>query len=132
MLNIKERHREADLKSLAVVNGIFVPSIDILIPTYNEPVFILRRTIIGCQALDYENKTIYLLDDTNRLEMRKLAGELGCNYMIRPDNTYAKAGNLNHAIANTNGELIVVFDADFVVRDNGSIRMRQENYIHCS
>ncbi|QMS90893.1 glycosyltransferase [Nostoc edaphicum CCNP1411] len=118
MLNIKERHREADMKSLAVISGKFVPSVDILIPTYNEPVFILRRTIIGCQALDYANKTIYLLDDTNRSEMKELAEELGCHYMTRPDNSYAKAGNLNHAIAQINGELIVVFDADFVPTKN--------------
>ncbi len=118
MLNIKERHREADAKSIAVISGSFVPSVDILIPTYNEPVFILRRTIIGCQALDYANKVIYLLDDTNRSEMKELAEELGCNYITRPDNSYAKAGNLNHAIAKTNGELIVVFDADFVATKN--------------
>ncbi|MEH2253803.1 MAG: glycosyltransferase [Nostoc sp.] len=118
MLNIKERHREADVKSLAVVSGSFLPSVDILIPTYNEPVFILRRTIIGCQALDYTNKRIYLLDDTNRSEMRELTEELGCQYLTRPDNSYAKAGNLNHAIAKTNGELIVVFDADFVATKN--------------
>ncbi|MHC0065438.1 glycosyltransferase [Nostoc sp. UIC 10890] len=118
MLNIKERHREADMKSLAVISGSFVLSVDILIPTYNEPVFILRRTIIGCQALDYAKKRIYLLDDTNRSEMKDLAEELGCHYMTRPDNSYAKAGNLNHAIAKINGELIVVFDADFVPTKN--------------
>ncbi len=118
MLNIKEHHREADMKSLAVFSGMFVPFVDILIPTYNEPVFILRRTIIACQALDYVNKEIYLLDDTNRSEMRILAAELGCYYIIRSDNSYAKAGNLNHAIAQTNGELIVVFDADFIATKN--------------
>ncbi|MEH1822790.1 MAG: glycosyltransferase [Nostoc sp.] len=118
MLNIKERHREADMKSLAVLSGSFVPTVDIFIPTYNEPVLILRRTIIGCQALNYASKKVYLLDDTNRLEMRDLAEELGCYYLTRPDNSYAKAGNLNHAIAKTNGELIVVFDADFIPTNN--------------
>jgi cellulose synthase (UDP-forming) len=118
LLNIKERHREADAKSLAVIDGSFTPSIDILIPTYNEPTFILRRTIIGCQALEYANKKIYLLDDTRRLEMKYLAEELGCEYITRPDNSHAKAGNLNHAIAKTQGELIVVFDADFIPTKN--------------
>lgn len=118
MLNIKERHHEADVKSLAVISGNYVPNVDILIPTYNEPSFILRRTIIGCQALDYANKTIYLLDDTTRLEMRELAEELGCYYITRPDNSYAKAGNLNNAIAKTDSELIVVFDADFIPTKN--------------
>ncbi|MBW4612595.1 MAG: glycosyltransferase [Desmonostoc vinosum HA7617-LM4] len=118
MLNIKDRQREADEKSLAVIHGSFNPSVDILIPTYNEPEFILRRTIIGCQALDYANKKIYLLDDTQRPEIRDLAAELGCKYITRLDNSYAKAGNLNHALANTNSELIVVFDADFIPTKN--------------
>ncbi|WP_017319166.1 glycosyltransferase family 2 protein [Mastigocladopsis repens] len=118
MLNVKDRCREADEKSVAVINGHFVPSVDILIPTYNEPAFILRRTIIGCQALEYANKKIYLLDDTRRPEIKKLALKLGCEYVIRPDNRYAKAGNLNYAIAKTDGEFIVVFDADFVPTKN--------------
>lgn len=118
MLNVKDRHREADQHSSSVIDGSFRLSVDILIPTYNEPVFILQRTIISCQALEYANKKIYLLDDTRRPEMRQLAQDLGCEYIIRPDNKHAKAGNLNHAIAQTNGELIVVFDADFVPTKN--------------
>ncbi|PHJ66527.1 UDP-glucose-beta-D-glucan glucosyltransferase [Nostoc linckia z18] len=118
MFDIKERHQEADVKSQAVVRGSFLPFVDIFIPTYNEPTFILRRTIIGCQALDYTNKKIYLLDDKNRPEMKYLAEELGCYYITRPDNSYAKAGNLNNAIAQTHGELIVIFDADFVPTKN--------------
>lgn len=73
---------------------------------------------MGCQALDYPHKTIYLLDDTRRPEMRSLAAELGCEYRTRPDNLHAKAGNLNHALAQTTGELIVVFDADFIPTRN--------------
>ncbi len=118
MLKVKPRHREADKMAVAVMEGSFTPSVDILIPTYNEPTSILRRTIIGCQALEYDNKKIYLLDDLRRQEMQCLAKELGCEYITRPDNRDAKAGNLNNAIAQTNGELIVVFDADFVPTKN--------------
>ena len=118
MLNVKDRSQQASRYALAVTSGRFTPSVDILIPTYNEPVFILRRTIIGCQAIDYANKTVYLLDDTQRPEVKKLASELGCAYITRNDSRYAKAGNLNHAIAKTKGELIVVFDADFVPTKN--------------
>ncbi|MBM0745331.1 glycosyltransferase (plasmid) [Phormidium sp. CLA17] len=112
------RRPEADLLSMDVINGVFTPSVDILVPTYNEPPFILQRTIIGCQALEYSPKTIYLLDDTHRPEVQALAAELGCEYITRPDNLHAKAGNLNHALAYTSGELIVVFDADFVPTKN--------------
>lgn len=122
MLRVRDRRREADLKSAAVIYGEFVPSVDIFIPTYNEPIFILRRTIIGCQAIDYPNKQVYLLDDTQRPEVKALAAELGCEYMTRPDNRDAKAGNLNHAIAHTHGELLVVFDADFVPTHNFLLR----------
>jgi len=122
MLKMKSRNREADQLTNQVLDGSFQPSVDIFIPTYDEPIFILRRTLIGCQAIEYANKKIYLLDDTRRPEMKQLAEELGCGYMTRPDNRYAKAGNLNHAIAKTSGELIVVFDADFIPTKNFLIR----------
>ncbi len=104
--------------AVAVESGNFAPPVDIFIPTYNEAAFILRRTVIGCQALDYANKKVYLLDDTKRPEIKLLAKELGCEYITRPDNIHAKAGNINHATALTNGELIVVFDADFIPTKN--------------
>ena len=122
MLRVKNRQREADFLTLQVLNGSFHPSVDILITTYDEPEFIVRRTIIGCQAINYTNKKIYLLDDTRRSEMKQLALKLGCEYMTRPDNRHAKAGNLNHSLPETNGELIVVFDADFVPTKNFLIR----------
>jgi cellulose synthase (UDP-forming) len=118
MLRVKDRRREADRMAVAVESGNFAPPVDIFIPTYNEPAFILRRTVIGCQALDYANKKVYLLDDTKRPEIKLLAKELGCEYITRPDNIHAKAGNINHATALTNGELIVVFDADFIPTKN--------------
>ncbi|GBF82245.1 glycosyltransferase [Aphanothece sacrum] len=117
-LNIKERRREADLYSQAVIEGSYHPSVDIFIPTYNEHYFILKRTVIGCQALNYANKEIYILDDTRRTEIKQLAEELGCYYINRPDNLDAKAGNINHAIAQTQGDLIAVFDADFIPTNN--------------
>ncbi|WP_449001108.1 glycosyltransferase [Myxosarcina sp. GI1(2024)] len=118
MLRFRNRQPEADRLSLQVKNGTFNPTVDILIPTYDEPEFILRRTVIGCQAIDYLRKTIYLLDDTKRPQIAQLAKELGCKYLTRPNNDHAKAGNLNHAISRTKGEFIVVFDADFVPTRN--------------
>jgi cellulose synthase (UDP-forming) len=50
--------------------------------------------------------------------MKQLAEELGCEYLTRPDNQHAKAGNLNHALAKNSGELIAVFDADFIPTKN--------------
>jgi cellulose synthase (UDP-forming) len=118
LLRSRDRRGQADHLSQDVISGDFVPTVDVMIPTYNEPEFLLRRTVMGCQAMDYPYKTIYLLDDTRRPEIKALAESLGCEYMTRPDNRHAKAGNLNHAIPKTSGELIVVFDADFVPTTN--------------
>ena len=114
LLNFKDRCQDAEENALAVTSGKFTPSVDIFIPTYNEIASIIRDTVIGCQSIEYNNKKIYILDDTSRQEIKNLAQELGCEYLNRPDNKYAKAGNLNYAIGKTSGELIVVFDADFI------------------
>ncbi|MGY6528348.1 MAG: glycosyltransferase [Cyanobacterium sp.] len=122
MLGLKFRNKEADKLSQSVVDGIYQPTIDILIPTYNEPYDIIKKTIVACQGIEYQRKKVYLLDDGDRKEIAQLAYELGCNYITRPDNFHAKAGNLNNALKHTDGELIVVFDADFIPQYNFLIR----------
>ncbi|WP_297052792.1 glycosyltransferase [Thermosynechococcus sp. M55_K2018_012] len=107
------RSPEADRYEQDVVSGKYQPWVDVILPTYNEGVDILRRSVIACQAMDYPNKRIYLLDDTRRPHVRALAAELGCEYRDRPDNRHAKAGNINHALPTLSGEFIAVFDADF-------------------
>ncbi|XFA73474.1 glycosyltransferase [Thermosynechococcaceae cyanobacterium Okahandja] len=109
-----DRTPEADRLSQAVIQGEYLPWVDVILPTYNEGVDILRRSVIACQAMDYPHKRIYLLDDTRRPAVRALAAELGCGYRDRPDNRHAKAGNINHALPSLSGELIAVFDADFM------------------
>ncbi|HIK44603.1 MAG TPA: glycosyltransferase [Leptolyngbyaceae cyanobacterium M65_K2018_010] len=118
LLRVRDRKPQADHLEQAVLSQQYQPWVDVFIPTYNEPDFILRRTVIGCQALDYPRKTVYLLDDTRRPEIKALAAELGCQYLTRPHNHHAKAGNLNHAIRHSSGELIACFDADFVPTRN--------------
>lgn len=118
LFTVKNRDSEAEKYSVAVREKLYQPTVDILIPTYNEPDFIVKRTIMGCQAINYEHKQVYILDDTQRQSIKQLAQELGCHYINRPDNSGAKAGNLNNALKQTNGELVVVFDADFVPTTN--------------
>ncbi|PSN18423.1 cellulose synthase catalytic subunit [filamentous cyanobacterium CCP5] len=118
LLKVKFRNRQGDRYQQAVLDGHYCPSVDVLIPTYDEPVAVLRRTIAGCQAMDYAAKTVYLLDDQQRPEIATLALAMGCHYLTRSDNRHAKAGNLNHALEKTQGELVVVFDADFVPSTN--------------
>ncbi len=114
LLRLTDRSKQADESARAVQSGEYIPTVDVFLPTYSEPVEILRRSIIGCQAMDYAYKTIWLLDDQRRPAMRELARELGCCYVARPDNAHAKAGNLNHALKLSEGELVLCFDADFI------------------
>mgnify|MGYP002623745191 CR=1 FL=1 len=90
------------------------PSVDIFVPSYNEPVQVILPTLIGCKAIDYPNKKIYLLDDGSREEMRALAAKLGIGYITRDNNEHAKAGNINAAMKQTDGDFVAIFDADHI------------------
>ncbi len=114
LLRLTDRSAEADESERVAHSGEYAPEVDVFVTTYSEPVGMLRRTIVGCQAIDYPNKTVWLLDDMRRPEMRALAAELRCNYLDRPDNRGAKAGNLNHARERSCAEFIAAFDADFI------------------
>jgi cellulose synthase catalytic subunit (UDP-forming) len=91
-----------------------LPSVDVFIPTYNESIEIVRRTVIGALAIDYPRKQVFVLDDGRRESFAAMARGLGCFYLTRPDNAHAKAGNLNHALTRTHGDLVAIFDADHV------------------
>ena len=88
-------------------------SVDIYVCTYDEPIEVVSATLAGCRALTYPHTT-YLLDDGRRPEMRELAELAGARYMTRPDNSHAKAGNINAALPRTEGDLVLMLDADHV------------------
>jgi hypothetical protein len=88
-------------------------AVDVYICTYDEPLAVLEATLAGCALLDYPHTT-YVLDDGRRAEVSSLARAWEANYLTRPDNSHAKAGNINHALTRTEGELVFVLDADHV------------------
>jgi cellulose synthase (UDP-forming) len=90
------------------------PSVDVLIPTYNEPLEVVRATILAAKAIDWppDKLTVSLLDDGRREEFRDFAAAADVNYITRPDNDHAKAGNINHALKQLNGEHVAIFDCD--------------------
>jgi cellulose synthase (UDP-forming) len=92
-------------------------SVDVFIATYNEPVELVRLTADAATRIDWQEKHIYILDDGARPEMRSLADEIGCGYIIRSEEwsgkpRHAKAGNVNNALMQTYGEYILILDAD--------------------
>ncbi|HEY9666061.1 MAG TPA: glycosyltransferase, partial [Coleofasciculaceae cyanobacterium] len=109
---------EADKGQERIRQGLYTPSVDVLIPTYNEPNFVLRRTVVGAQAMHYPNKEVWLLDDSRRPHVKQLAEELGCKYATRNESSHAKAGNLNNGLKSAKGDIVVVFDADFIPLEN--------------
>ncbi len=86
-------------------------SVDVFVPTLNEPVDLIRKTLRAAQNMDYPHET-WLLDDGNRSEMKDLAKELGCAYIMREKNSHGKAGNLNNALEKSNADYIAIFDSD--------------------
>lgn len=92
-------------------------TVDVYIPTINESIDLLRKTIIASKNMDYEHVT-WLLDDGNRPEMKALAEQYGIRYLARGTNEHAKAGNLNYAFEHSEGDFICIFDADHCPQRN--------------
>ncbi|HEY5331767.1 MAG TPA: UDP-forming cellulose synthase catalytic subunit [Acidobacteriaceae bacterium] len=92
------------------------PEIDLLIPTYNEPLNVVRYTALAAMNIDWpaDKLNVYILDDGKREEFRAFAEEAGIGYMTRDDNEHAKAGNINHALERLDAPFVAVFDSDHV------------------
>ncbi|MBK5970807.1 MULTISPECIES: UDP-forming cellulose synthase catalytic subunit [Thiorhodovibrio] len=111
------------------------PSVDVLIPSYNESTELLETTLLGARDIDYpaDKLKVYLLDDGGTIEKRSqadperrqtaearhqelnaLCEQLGVQYLTRERNHSAKAGNLNDALPKVHGELVLILDADHV------------------
>ncbi len=110
-----------------------LPTVDILIPTYNEPLDIIRITATAAAQVDYprDKRKVYILDDGSthakrndpehgmaawerHFALREIAQELGIEYLTRETNQQAKAGNINHALNYTHGDLLLILDCDHV------------------
>jgi len=111
------------------------PTVDIFIPTYDEDISLLEVTMLSATQIRYpkDKLNIYLLDDGGTDEKRQhpiveiceaarerherlqeICQLIGIRYLTRPRNDNAKAGNLNYALTQTHGELILMLDADHV------------------
>ncbi len=93
-------------------------TVDVLIATYNEPIDLIMRTARAAQAIEYPHRT-WVLDDGNRAELRAVAQAAGIGWITRSADwagmpRHAKAGNLNNALLVTEGEFLLILDADQV------------------
>ena len=112
-----------------------VPTVDILVPSYDESPELLAVTLAAAKRISYpdDKKTVVLCDDggtdqrcnhsdpavsdkaqARRATLQALCRELGVVYTTRAKNEHAKAGNLNAALQKVSGELVLILDADHV------------------
>jgi len=111
------------------------PTVDIFIPTYDEPVDLVKQTAIGAVNMVYPHQklNVFICDDggtderinssdpdaaefakSRQADLKSMCQELGVTYLTRPANINAKAGNLTSALERTISDLVVVFDADHI------------------
>lgn len=100
-----------------------LPHVTVQLPIYNEAT-VVQRLLEAVSKLDYprEKLEIQVLDDSDD-ETRILAettvdrlrdAGLDISYVRRPNRVGYKAGALDHGLRSARGELIAIFDADFV------------------
>ena len=110
-------------------------SVDVLIPTYNEPNAMIENTVLAALAFDYpkDKFTVYLCDDggtdqkcndtdehkakeaqERRAYLKAFCEKVGAIYLTREKNLSAKAGNLNSALSTANSDLLLILDTDHV------------------
>ena len=92
------------------------PTVDIMITTYNENLSLLKPGVYSALGLDWpkDKLNIYILDDGNRPAFKAFAEEVGLHY-IHTQHDHAKAGNINYALHHTSGDLVAIFDCDYVI-----------------
>ena len=112
-------------------------TIRIMVPTYKEPLEVVAGTVHEVVHMDVcpgLNIHVYVLDDGRRENLeqyilgRRTKKYVYLHYVARPKLPgvphHAKAGNINHTLhyvydeGRTEGEAIVIFDADFMPRRN--------------
>ena len=92
------------------------PHVDLLIPTYNEPLSLVRYTALAALNIDYppDKLHVYILDDGTRDDFSDFAEQAGVGYITRKEHGHAKAGNINHALTTMSSPYVAIFDCDHV------------------
>ncbi|PJI93658.1 glycosyltransferase family 2 protein [Luteimicrobium subarcticum] len=94
------------------------PSVDVFLPTAGEPLTLLENTYRHVAALRWPGVLrVHVLDDADRPEVADAARAHGFVHHVRANRgELKKAGNLHAAYQRTDGDLVVVLDADFCPR----------------
>ena len=95
------------------------PAVDVFITVCGEPLEVVRATIDAACRISWPGPlALHVLDDGASDEVRAVAEQHGVKYLSRPHTgkpvEHAKAGNLNFGLLQSDGEFILVLDADQV------------------
>lgn len=93
-------------------------TLDVLIPVAGEPVDLVRATALAATGITYPCTVTICVDGTGTVDidgMEQLASELCVACTTRRLGQPGKAGNLNHALRHTHGDVVLVIDADHAV-----------------
>ena len=76
-------------------------TVDVFLPSCGEPLAVLDNTFQYVSRMGWSGpKTVYVLDDSAREQVRDLADRYGFRYIVRPNpGEMKKAGNLIHALS---------------------------------
>jgi len=78
-----------------------------------EPYEMIIETLRAMQAITYPHQS-YLCDEADDPYLKSVCKKLGVHHMTRKEKINAKAGNINHALRQTTGELCVILDPDHI------------------
>lgn len=94
------------------------PSVDVFLPSAGEDLGVLRNTFTHVSRMEWEGELeVWVLDDADKRAVRAMAAEFGFNYRVRSNRGHMKkAGNLQAGFGQSDGEFILILDADFCPR----------------
>lgn len=96
------------------------PTLDIFLPVCGEPLTVLYNTwehVLELARAYPGLAIVYVLDDSGDEQVQAMASEFGFAHIARPNRGWMKkAGNLRYGFACSNGEFILILDADFAPR----------------
>ena len=82
-------------------------TVDVFLPSCGEPLAVLDNTFRYVSRMAWSGpKTVYVLDDSARDQVRALAARYDFTYIVRPNpGEMKKAGNLTHALTVSTGRV---------------------------
>ena len=117
------RYRKIEPRPKAVFAEDELPRVTVQLPLFNE-FYVVERLLASVAAIDYprERLEIQVLDDSTdetrgvaeRAVVRLRAEGFDISYIQREDREGFKAGALANGLKRAKGELVAIFDADFV------------------